>query len=493
MKHIVTRFKTFRLGVYETIAFLTGFVLMSYELVAARLLAPSIGTSMYVWTSVIGTMIAALALGYAAGGWVADKRTAKQDVAWLLLASCMAVVGTLVFYQETLAIIADLTRDQRVQGVLAALLLFMPASFLLGMISPYLVRLRTKSVETTGRSVAGLSALNSIGGISGTFATGFGFFTWFGSRETLVLVIALLLICSWMILPRLRMAQRLAITIGLVVVVVLQFASPVQAGSIKIDTPSAHYEVIETLYGGQPVRVLMTGPFGYQSGVFADGDRELAFAYTIRMAELVEAAPQKDRILVLGGGALTLPDYLARAYPESQVDVVEIDPKLVDIAKDHFNYSSPENIQVFAEDARAYVNRTNEKYDIIIGDVYSDSFIPFSLTTREYTARLKQILKPDGAVITNVIGSTNAKCVDLLAGVYDSHAAVFARRLVVPVHRFDLEGGRQNVLTAYSNGSLDWARGILYAQEPDLPKGPVFTDNFAPVEPMTRRCNTTAL
>lgn len=491
-EYVKGRFKTLRLGLYETIAFATGFILMAYELVAARILAPSIGTSMYVWTSVIGTMIAALALGYAAGGWIADKRTAKQDIAWLLLLSCLAVTATLLFYQETVSVIVGLSNDQRVQGVLAALLLFMPASFLLGMISPYLVRLRTRSVETTGRSVAGLSALNSIGGITGTFATGFLFFTWIGSRETLALLAALLLVCSWAIMPRHRLKERLIMSVGLLLAVSLEVFAPARAAALvaSIDTPSAHYEVVNARYGGRDVRVLMTGPFGFQSGVYRDGSRDLAFAYAQKMAALVEASPAKDRILILGGGALTIPDYLAHAYPSAQIDVVEIDPRLEAIAKEHFNYSSPSNVRLFATDARAFVERAAGQYDVILVDVYSDSFIPFSLTTTEYAQSLRELTHDHSTVIANIIASVSDECAPLLASMDTAYRGAFKNAVLFPVRTGDLTQ-RQNLIVVYANSPLTWAAHLDNSRQVFLPAGRELTDNYAPVESMNRRCNAT--
>lgn len=109
---------------YEFIAFITGFALMAYELAASRILAPSIGSSTYVWTCVIGVIIAALSLGYTVGGIIADKRTTPQDIAWLLLASSLGVAMTLVFAIGTLSMLEGIN-DARLQGLLASLLLFM--------------------------------------------------------------------------------------------------------------------------------------------------------------------------------------------------------------------------------------------------------------------------------------------------------------------------------------------------------------------------------
>src|SRR5687768_15778779 len=110
-----------RIGKYELIAFAIGFALMAYELAASRILAPAIGSSTYIWTSVIGVIIAALSLGYAAGGIIADKRAKQSDLTWLLLLSAFGVISTLLFADETLRIIGGSGLDARVQGLLSSL------------------------------------------------------------------------------------------------------------------------------------------------------------------------------------------------------------------------------------------------------------------------------------------------------------------------------------------------------------------------------------
>lgn len=161
---------------YEIAAFITGFALLAYELSAARILAPTIGSSTYVWTSVIGVIIAALSLGYAIGGILADRRTKSSDIGVLLLASATTTLISIILSRDALEVIASLVRDPRLQGLIASAFLFSPTSFLLGAVSPYLAKLRTVSLKHTGTSIASLSAANAVGGIVGTFSVGFIFF-----------------------------------------------------------------------------------------------------------------------------------------------------------------------------------------------------------------------------------------------------------------------------------------------------------------------------
>lgn len=474
------------LSAYEYIAFLTGFALMAYELVASRILAPSIGSSIYVWTSIIGVIIAALSLGYREGGILADRRVEPLDISRLLLASAVTVLVTLLGAQSVLTIVTSITVDPRWQGFIASVLLFMPTSFLIGMISPYLARLKNVSLKTTGATVASLSALNSMGAVVGTFVTGFIFFAYIGSQESLLLVSAVLFASSWLIEPKQLLKERLKVTLLLVVLLLLSFfAAKSPSAAASIDTPASSYRIIDVNYKGKPIRAIAVGPGGMQSGVYRDGSKELVFSYTQKMAELVEGAPRKDSILILGGGAFTLPQYLAEKYPGSKVDVVEIDPQLVAIARRYFGYKNPPNVSVISQDARIFLNGNNKKYDVILVDVYSDTLIPFSLSTAEYGYRLRQAVNEDGLVAANIIGSKNQACDNLLQALHTSYARQFPFYKAYPLGDLGLQT-TQNIIVAYSLRRLEWL------PEPVVPvefsTGRILTDNFAPVEYLKQQC-----
>ena len=124
-----------------------GFALMAYELVAARLLAPSVGSSTYVWTGVIGVIIIALSAGCWLGGRVADYRHAPQDVGLLLIIAAALVVATMLSANDVLRWLTTALDEPRIQAVIAALVLFAPASFVLGAASPYLAKLNVSSLN----------------------------------------------------------------------------------------------------------------------------------------------------------------------------------------------------------------------------------------------------------------------------------------------------------------------------------------------------------
>lgn len=476
-----------RLSKYEIISFTTGFALMAYELAAARILAPSIGSSTYVWTSVIGVIIAALSLGYAAGGKVADARVKPLDIAWLLLITGFGVALTLVLAPTLLALLAESSADPRLQGLFASLILFAPASFVLGMISPYLVRLRVASLETSGESVALLSALNSIGGIIGTFAAGFVFFGYIGSHETVIIVTVILVASSWLILPKTKLYQRLIATLVVIGISLLPFlTSPSREGLVaSVDTPSANYQIFDGQYAGEPVRFLSTGPTGFQSGVYLDGRDDLVFSYTQEVADIISQLPEKNSALVLGGGAFTLPEYLAQKYPDMEVDVVEIDPDLENISAQYFEYSRPSNVTTYAEDARAFINKNEKEYDAIVVDVYSDTAIPFSLSTQEYVEQVAKGLRPNGAIIANIIGANSESCAPMLGALHAAYTSKLPDSALFAMIEPTLQQ-RQNIVAVYGK-SLDWL-DTTEASNVIIDKHQPLTDNFAPTERLHQQC-----
>lgn len=472
-----------RIKTLEVTAFITGFSLMTYELAAARVLAPTLGSTTYVWTSVIGVIIASLAFGFFIGGKLADKRNQLTDIIWLLGLSALTVIWTLAAYQQVLHTVATWEVDVRIHGVVAALILFAPTSFVIGLTSPYLAKLNVRSLNTTGQHIASLDALNSVGGIVGTFLTGFVLFGYVGSRQTFAVVALLLILASWLIMPLHKTKHRIAATLlAMVMLVAMQVEN---RNVIVIDTLTAHYEIGEFYYNGVRTRGLATGPGGIQSGVRSDGSPGLVFWYTQQVAGI--ALHQKpSKILVLGGGAFTLPQYLSEQLPGSTIDVVEIDPELKNISEKYFYYKNPANVRPIFADARNYINQTQNKYDMIIVDVYGDSEIPFSMTTREYAAQLNRLLNSNGSVVANIVAGVRGPCQNVLTALNASYAGIFPYQYFIGNDQYNRT--RTNMVFLYSRQAKD-INGMSVV---NLAKQQPFSDNYAPADRLFYECQQMA-
>ncbi len=466
-----------KLGVLAAVA---GFVLMVFEIAAARILAPTIGSSTYVWTSVIGVIIMALSTGYWVGGRIADLRNNPKDVARLFLVLSATIAVTTIIYMNLLTAVAAWRIDIRFSAVIASLVLFAPTSFVLGAISPYLAKLNVSSLSSTGSAVANLSALNSLGGIVGTFLTGFVLFGVMGVRDVMVLLaVGSLIVAVLAYSKRTRRDVQLS-----VLVLMLGLAAWPGAGVWAIDTPSAHYviEDIETPEG--TIRTIATGPGGKQSGVYLNKPHQLAFWYTRQIARVIDMQPMKRRIAVLGAGTYTLPAYLAERYPSAHIDVVDIDPQLLTIAREHFDYRSPTNVTPVTADARAFINQVRDPYDVIVVDVFGDDNVPESLLTAEYGRSVKRAVAPGGVVAVNMIASAAGPCQDWFHAQLRPYLDNFTSGYYLPQLTL---GRRSNMVAVF--GDYPIAPPDYMPTGPA--RGPIYTDDYSPVAQLQFACRNT--
>ena len=171
----------------EVVVFICGAVVMAYEIIGSRILGPYVGTSMFVWTAIIGIILFSLSLGYYLGGKQADR---KPQFSWLSVIIAMSgvfILLSLFFRESVLNFLLNSVNSIQVVSVLASLILFSIPAFFLGMVSPYAARLKIKTIATSGATVGYLYALSTLGSITGTFLA--GFFLIPGFRLTTILLI----------------------------------------------------------------------------------------------------------------------------------------------------------------------------------------------------------------------------------------------------------------------------------------------------------------
>jgi len=161
--------KKFRL---ELIVFVCGAMVMVFELVGSRVVAPYVGTSTFVWTNLIGVILASLSLGYYLGGKMADKNPKIEVLAWIIFSSSILIVFTWLF-KDLIMTYSGFIVDNRLRALLSAIILFVPASLFLGMVSPYAFKLKLSSLKHSGETAGTLYALSTLGSIVGTFLAGF--------------------------------------------------------------------------------------------------------------------------------------------------------------------------------------------------------------------------------------------------------------------------------------------------------------------------------
>lgn len=493
-----------RFGTLEIASFVCGAAVMVLEMAGSRVVAPYVGTTVIVWTALIGVIMASLCVGYWFGGIVADRRPEVRILARIVLFSSLLTGGMALIANPVLAFLASSITSVPLACILGALILFAPPSFLLGMVSPFIVRLAMLDVDSAGSTVGRFSALSSAGSILGTFLGGFVFISLFASGTILLLVATVLALVALM-LYRSLWKKAFLISLGFLALTVSTrvWGMPMMPVGEHIETPYNHIWVVERMRSsGRRVRIMMTDPNGAQSLIYTDNPNELVSDYTKFYDLAFYYKPNTSKILMLGGGGYCVPRHVMATRQNVQMDVVELDKGITETAQKYFDLRDYPGLSINHEDARSFLNRSaaNPKmigtYDAIFGDVFGSWYsIPFHLATVEATQKMYDLLAPDGILVSNVISSLYGPKSGVFQGIYAAVSSVFPRVLIFPATAPDPKyaSSRQNLMIVAFKSSDDIPVLPPYNPEtaallshrwnlPFTPTVPAFTDAFAPVE-----------
>ena len=489
-------------------SFFSGSATMILELAGSRLVAPYFGTSLIVWTALIGIIMTSLCLGNWFGGFLADKRPEGKLLGRILMFAALIISVTAFSSNFILTEIQELGLNLYVSSVYTALFLFAPSSMLLGMVQPFVARLAIRNIDNSGGVIGRLSALNSAGSILGTFMGGFVLISLFPSGVILMLVASMTALLSVLIYTGawrkiISFLIFIALTAG--AIGANESGLPFSPVGEHIETAYNHISVAESIdrRNGRRVRIMITNPDAAQSLMYLDAPDELVSDYTKFYDLAFHFKPDTKRILMLGGGGYSVPKYILANYDDVSLDVVELDPGVTEAARKYFALVDNPNLTIYHEDARTFLNRLgrekNELYDAILMDTFSSAIvIPFQLTTIEAGRLLRSILKPDGVLIVNIISSVYGAKSGVFHGLYKAFGSSFDTMMIFPVNARETKYSRalQNIiLVAASGGQLSFSSnsqkyGKLLSHQwleeftPD-PAVPAFSDSFAPVERYT--------
>lgn len=188
-----------------------GWVLMGLEIIGGRMLSPYFGSGVWVWGSIISVFLGSLSFGYYAGGLLSRRFPQGGGLAAIIFFAGVAVLPVAFFHRGVSEFFADLDLHERWGALLAATTLFFGPSALLGMVSPYAVRLAARSVSTVGVSAGTLYAVSTLGSFLGCLLTAFYFILWMGIQTILFSSAgALALIAAWQIAVGMRCSGRIA-------------------------------------------------------------------------------------------------------------------------------------------------------------------------------------------------------------------------------------------------------------------------------------------
>jgi spermidine synthase len=471
-------------------------------MLGSRYLNPYFGSGIYTWAALISTVLAALCLGYFIGGYAADRYPSAPVLGATVLIGSAYILALPAFSERLLEAVLAATDDVRSGSLAAAFaILFFPVT-LLGMYSPFGIRLLLRSAQHSGRVSGTVYGVSTLGSIVGTLGTTFFLIPAIGTRAlTFALGIAGVLSGLLLLLPLRRGALLLAFAL-----LSAQFAGAqqlidpaVRADLLKqADGRLAH---IETAYndifirkhGPELVMSFQLKGYDYTESIanLTDAD-DLPVRYTQLMTVGVLYPPQPRRILMIGLGGGSISGYLGRFLPEAQIDTVEVDPGVISAAKKYFGIIETPRVRYLEGDGRVFLNRNAATYDLILVDAFHGGYVPFHLLTREFYTLLKQRLAPGGAAAFNVHDGTKLYASTLLtlrtvfAGVH-----LYPSRLGETIVVATADPPPDNATLSGRAAALQHTFGFRY-RLPELfagrsdtagtsQTGELLTDDFAPV------------
>ena len=402
--------------------FFAGMSVMAVELGASRLLAPYFSSSQIVWTIIIGTIMIAMALGNIYGGRAADKnpnpdRLYARIIIAAIWIALIPVLGKYVIVLISGILIFAVNKNFLIiAGFVACMVIFVFPLFLLGTVTPSLVKYTVDNLDDNGKLVGNLNAANTIGSIIGTFVPTFISIPAVGTSITFLIFAGILLILSavYFITSKISMKKIKRLPASIVIFALcctfgwksnfafwqnnLLYEGESIYNYLQVyDDDRAIYFSTNVLFGIQSVYLKEKGLTGYY--------------YDFAMAApFMSGVNEKDAldILILGNGTGTFATQCERYFDKDlHITGVEIDEKITKLAKEYFEL--PEDVEVITYDGRAYLNAIDKKYDVIMVDAYQDITIPFQMSSIEFFTLVKEHLKDDGVMVVNMNMKSNTK------------------------------------------------------------------------------------
>lgn len=494
---------------FEFIIFASGTLVMVLEMVGARLMAPHVGTSIVVWTALIGVVLAFLAVGARLGGELADKRLSPRTLAAVLAGAGCGTALTAVIHPLFGIRLMESCPNLYLGAVIGAVLYFALPALLFGMVPPYIVRLRLANPAAYGATVGRLYALSTAGSIVGTFLGGFVLISYFRSTEILFGAAGAAGLLSLLAAAKKNPAGLLLLLAGPGAAFAAHSYENWQAEHGALPCLETPYNTIRVFEGitedGRLARLMRTDPGKVQSGMYMDDPIELYAEYTRYYALGTALHPEATRVLMLGGGGYSVPKWLLAGRggldgAKLRLDVVEIDSGMTRLARSHFRLQDDARMRVLHEDARRFLNSNTQTYDLIFVDVFNSYYsVPFQMGTREAALALRRALAPGGMLIMNVISAFDGENGALFRSIHAAVGSVFPETHCFAVHdRNNLHTVQNLMLLALPEKRPDLAasfagretrlsagiQSLLQTRITEKParEVPPLTDEYAPVE-----------
>ncbi len=436
--------------------FFAGMSVMAVELGASRLLAPYFSSSQIVWTIIIGTIMIAMALGNLYGGRSADKdpdpdKLYGRIIIAAIWIAAIPVLGKYMITGIAVALIFSINSNFLIIAAFAAcMVVFVFPLFLLGTVTPSLVKYTVSSMDESGTVVGRLNAANTIGSIIGTFVPTFVSIPAVGTAITFLIFAGILLALAFVYFITEKIFVKKMPVSAVLFVICCIFG---HNGSFAFWQDDLSYEG-ESVYNYLQVYendrevVLSTNVlFGVQS-VYRKEKELTGMYYDYAMAApFMAGVKEKDKLdaLILGMGTGTFATQCNRYFDNMNITGVEIDESITKLAREYFELS--DDVPVVTYDGRAYLNADDKKYDLIMVDAYQDITIPFQMSSVEFFSLVKEHLNEDGVMVVNM-NMRSGEEGDITQYLADTIASVFDN-----VYTVDVSGSSNRELYAFCDAS----------------------------------------
>lgn len=491
---------------FEIIIFLVNAVYMILELIASRILSPYFGSSSIVWTSVIGIIMLSSSIGNYIGGIIADKEKLKRNVKYILMISGVSILLIPILQNRVLNLIVSITTNIKIGAVVSTIILFFVPSMLVGFLSPIIIKLKLDDLKSAGKTSGRIYAIATLGCILGNFLGGFYLVPRFGSNEILFVLAMLLFILN--IFVREDENKKLIDKFIIISIIFCMLGGSLfyaysyyneAKGEIVLEGNEYVYVSYDTEYGrviiynldynGEKVRNLYIDG-GNESATFIDEKLcyELVYEYTKYYDLMFESDKEIKDVLMIGGAGFSYPKYYISHYLDKNIDVVEIDGKVIELAKkyfyldkliEEFDLENNNRLNIIEQDGRAYLNQCTKKYDAILNDAFAGETPAETLTTLEAAQKIYNSLNEDGLYLSNVISSIEGEDSKFLKSEVKTLKQVFKNVYVVPCNYIEELEQRQNCMVIATDAELDFEGNIkVEITEEDI----VLVDNYNPVD-----------
>lgn len=485
--------------------FFSGMSVMAVELAASRLMAPYFSSSQIVYTIIIGTVMIAMALGNVYGGKTADKNPDPAILyrrmliagAWI---AAIPFLGRYILIGITGILVLSVNSNFLIIAAFAScMIVFVFPLFLLGTVTPSLVRYIMENAEESGEIVGRLGAFNTIGSIIGTFLPTFVTIPSVGTAATFVIFSGILIVLAALYFISIKKTPKALIICALVFLLCAIFGSKVSFafwdGDMSYEGESV-YNYLQVKEDDEMVVLSTNVLFGVQS-VKMKTDDMTGMYYDYALAAPAMAKAQKNNealnILILGNGTGTFATQCSKYYSPCNIDAVEIDGRISDLAYEYFDMS--DDVNLYEYDGRAFLQVIDKKYDVILVDAYQDITIPFQMSSLEFFTLVKEHLNENGVMVVNMNmhsdgeGAINEYLTDTILKVfpcaysadvpYNSNRELFAA--ADDVKELLTEGARGSSLKPILKQQLKTVQSALVKCEPSG-LDHILSDDKAPVE-----------